>query len=116
MLAQGLMEVANVSCSACSGVVGWKFVRDLRPSQSNRNQVGRFGLCTSSISVEEDGERIGSGAEEEESEEDLEVMNARRENDVAGVADFEYTDDIDDRTSEEHTEDDISDSSGPISL
>lgn len=48
-LTQGTMEVADVSCSACRGVVGWKFVKDLDKNGRNRNQVGRCGLCTSSI-------------------------------------------------------------------
>lgn len=48
-LAQGLMEVADVQCAACGGFVGWHFVRDLNPTQPNRHQVGRFGVCTSSI-------------------------------------------------------------------
>lgn len=52
-LAQGPMEVADVSCTACLGVVGWQFVKDLDQWQANRNQVGRFGFCTSSIRREE---------------------------------------------------------------
>lgn len=48
-LAQGPMEVADVFCSVCDGVVGWRFARDLDPAQTNRNQLGRFGICRSSI-------------------------------------------------------------------
>jgi len=48
-LAQGLMETADVKCSKCEGFVGWKFVKDLDRGRQNRNQVGRFGICTSSI-------------------------------------------------------------------
>merc|ERR1712008_105186 len=48
-LAQGRMEVADVSCKACSAIIGWQFVTDLETSLCNRNQVGRFGLCVSSL-------------------------------------------------------------------
>merc|ERR1712008_83249 len=48
-LAQGRMEVADVSCKACSAIIGWQFVTDLEKSLCNRNQVGRFGLCVSSL-------------------------------------------------------------------
>lgn len=86
-LAQGPMEVADVSCTACLGIVGWKFVRDLDVAERNRNQVGRFGLCTSSIAPTKESRddeeanvdgiirnvevTIGTGAElEEEGEEE----------------------------------------------
>eukprot|EP00747_Dinoflagellata_sp_TGD_P069134 gnl/TRDRNA2_/TRDRNA2_156002_c0_seq1.p1 gnl/TRDRNA2_/TRDRNA2_156002_c0~~gnl/TRDRNA2_/TRDRNA2_156002_c0_seq1.p1 ORF type:complete len:476 (+),score=54.05 gnl/TRDRNA2_/TRDRNA2_156002_c0_seq1:68-1495(+) len=48
-LGQGPMAVADMHCSACGGSVGWKFVEDFDSVQRNRNQVGRFGLCTSSL-------------------------------------------------------------------
>mmetsp|Transcript_49681 Transcript_49681/g.118340 ORF Transcript_49681/g.118340 Transcript_49681/m.118340 type:complete len:450 (-) Transcript_49681:111-1460(-) len=48
-LAQGRMQVADVCCSACLGCVGWKFVEDCTGLEVNRHQVGRYGLCTSSI-------------------------------------------------------------------
>lgn len=48
-LAQGLMEVSDASCTVCGGIVGWRFERDLDSAQRNRHQVGRCGLCTSSI-------------------------------------------------------------------
>lgn len=47
-LAQGSMETADVTCRACGGYVGWKFAKDLEGSR-NVHQVGRFGLCCSSI-------------------------------------------------------------------
>lgn len=48
-LGQGVMQVADVNCTACGGAVGWKFVQDCSDSEPNRHQVGRFGLCVSSI-------------------------------------------------------------------
>jgi len=48
-LAQGLMEVSDVSCSACGGVIGWYFSNDCDPCHRNKHQTGRFGLCTSSL-------------------------------------------------------------------
>lgn len=47
-LAQGLMETADVTCSSCGGFVGWQFSKDLA-SGRNQNQVGRFGICVSSV-------------------------------------------------------------------
>lgn len=60
-LAQGPMEVADVSCSRCLGVVGWKFCSDLGAVRRNRHQVGRFGLCLSSI-VQSSGHEVTARA------------------------------------------------------
>lgn len=47
-LAQGLMEVADVHCSKCSGCVGWKFCKDFSPFL-NECQVERYGIVFSSV-------------------------------------------------------------------
>jgi len=63
-LAQGPMEVADVACSGCSQVLGWKFVKDLTVAGAttcsrNRNQVGRFGLVIDAL--EEGEEEVKHG-------------------------------------------------------
>merc|ERR1719356_179564 len=59
------MRVADVRCAKCLGYVGWQFAEDLSPGLPNRNQVGRFGLCLSSIRREPRPQaRLGAGAEQ----------------------------------------------------
>lgn len=48
-LGQGPMEVRNVWCTSCGANVGWQFAKDLTAGQRNKHQVGRYGLCGSSI-------------------------------------------------------------------
>eukprot|EP00884_Botryococcus_braunii_P011218 jgi/Botrbrau1/20097/Bobra.0173s0001.1 len=48
-LMQGTMEVADVSCSACEGIIGWKFVKDCSAMLVNVAQAGRFGILASSF-------------------------------------------------------------------
>lgn len=38
-LCQGPMRVSDVFCARCAARIGWRFCRDLLPSQPNANQV-----------------------------------------------------------------------------
>ncbi|CAJ1402164.1 unnamed protein product [Effrenium voratum] len=48
-LAQGPMVTADVSCSACNSIIGWKFVSDMQKDQPNIHFVNRYGICCSSF-------------------------------------------------------------------
>jgi len=49
LLAQGPIDVANISCLSCQAQVGWKFCADRQPNQPNAHQIGRYGLVLSSF-------------------------------------------------------------------
>ncbi|PRW57347.1 yippee-like protein [Chlorella sorokiniana] len=51
-LCQGPMRVSDVYCARCAARIGWRFCRDLLETQPNANQVGRYGVVTSSIQKE----------------------------------------------------------------
>ena len=46
---EGPMVTADVSCSACNSIIGWKFVSDMQKDQPNIHFVNRYGICCSSF-------------------------------------------------------------------
>eukprot|EP00929_Paragymnodinium_shiwhaense_P113002 TRINITY_DN81270_c0_g1_i1.p1 TRINITY_DN81270_c0_g1~~TRINITY_DN81270_c0_g1_i1.p1 ORF type:complete len:465 (+),score=53.94 TRINITY_DN81270_c0_g1_i1:132-1397(+) len=98
LVAQGRMEVADVSCSACLGVIGWKFTKDLDVREPNRNQVGRFGVCLSSLALAAASEpRVPSDSESSES--DALEEDASMEEDTEGEEE-DHVLDVDNRFSQ----------------
>ena len=67
-LAQGLMETANVWCSKCETIVGWKFVKDLCSKKPNVHFVHRFGVCESSMIELMDTSDTMEGTDDERNE------------------------------------------------
>lgn len=53
-LAQGLFDMADVHCLKCGKAVGYAFLKDKSEEQRNINQVGRFGLVCSQVSLAND--------------------------------------------------------------
>eukprot|EP00928_Gymnodinium_smaydae_P023717 TRINITY_DN19461_c0_g1_i1.p1 TRINITY_DN19461_c0_g1~~TRINITY_DN19461_c0_g1_i1.p1 ORF type:complete len:521 (+),score=31.89 TRINITY_DN19461_c0_g1_i1:37-1563(+) len=98
-LAQGRMDVADVSCSKCHGVIGWQFVRDLSTWRVNRSQVGRFGICTSSMCFKSADQRVDVSDDEEyeETEEWQEDVEEENNEDVESMRE-ESVDRIEDGT------------------